>query len=155
MCVWSEEVKPLYRGRYDGWRRGNVRSALQPPSGMHVGHPRQTPHPAVEIVVRPNLVVQPNLGWVHLAWPLAQVLSWSSFIHLLVFWVDLLMFRWSSQPILVGIQNSPHFSLDFLPTLGFIICIQIYTNTCGIREIMHLSLCWMFYCLIFMQMLAV
>ncbi len=116
---------------------------------MHLEHPRQTPG---SMVIRG---VRPNLSWAILAWLSVGGLPGPSFIYFLEFLVDLLMFRWSSQLLLVWMHNSPHFSLIFLPTSRFIICIQIYTNTCGICEIKHLLLCWMFYCLDFMQMLAV
>ncbi len=123
MCEWREGVMSFYRAVMMVVRRGNVRTAPQPSLGEHMESPRQTPGSTVIRGVRPNL------GWAVLAWPSVGGLPGLSSIHFSEYWANLLMFWWSSQPFLVWIHNSPHFSMIFLASSGFIICIQIDTNT--------------------------
>ncbi len=54
VCVEVKRVKPLYRGGYDGCRRGIVRSTLQPSLGCNLGRPCRTLASTVEMGVRPN-----------------------------------------------------------------------------------------------------
>jgi hypothetical protein len=54
VCVELKRVSSLYRGRYDGYGRGIVRSTLQLSLGCNHGRPCQTLASTVEMGVRPN-----------------------------------------------------------------------------------------------------
>jgi hypothetical protein len=74
VCVEVKRVSSLYIGSYDGCGRGIFRCTPQPPSGVDLARPYQTPHPTVEKWVRPNL------GPAQPAHNLA-VASWTSLLH--------------------------------------------------------------------------